>query len=245
MAPTATPRKTRRKKDRPVWLEQLMGRAVAAGICLIAGVLRRTCRITLVHGESRVATGLSSGAPAIPCGWHQTLVCSGLFLQSLIRQGLPLGFLISPSREGDMIARVCRFYAAVPIRGSSTRSGSEAVRALTQAVADGIAPMIYGDGPRGPAHRFKPGAIVLASRSGAPLWPMGCAASRYWQMKSWDGSRIPKPFSHLTVAVGEPLWVGALHGTQQAEALAADIGQEIDRLEAIAEAAQTHKRRTA
>jgi len=232
-------RKTgRRKSERPAWRQRLIGGATAWAAIVLVWILRLTCRIRVVEGGEHVDAALASRLVVVPCGWHQRIITSGLFLRSLIPRGMRMGFLISPSREGDMIARVASAHSADPIRGSSSRTGREAMRALTQAVADGISPMMYGDGPRGPAHVFKPGAVILASRTGAPLWLVGCAASRYWQMKSWDRGQIPKPFALLTIAIDTPWYIDALEGTQQAEDIGTEIGQRLDALDDMAQAAQ-------
>lgn len=226
-------------KKTPTWRQRITMRAAAWASMVVIWLLRLTCRIRVVQGAQHVDAMLAAEVPAIvPCGWHQRIIMSGLFLRSLVPRGLRLGFLISPSREGEFIARVARSHGTETIRGSSSRTGKEAMRALTQAVREGISPMMYGDGPRGPAGVFKPGAVILASRSGAPLFLVGCAANRYWQLKSWDSGQIPKPFARLTVAVGEPWRIGPLHGTGQAEDIAGEIGRRLDALDTVAAAAQ-------
>ena len=60
------------------------------------------------------------------------------------------------------------------------------------------------DGPRGPRFQAKPGAVVLAQMSEAPIVPMSFAADRYWNLGSWDRMIIPKPFARIRVAVGPP-----------------------------------------
>ena len=63
------------------------------------------------------------------------------------------------------------------------------------------------DGPRGPRHEAKSGTVLLARLSGVPILPIAYAAQRYWQLRSWDRMVIPKPFSKVSVAVGELLEV--------------------------------------
>jgi lysophospholipid acyltransferase (LPLAT)-like uncharacterized protein len=63
------------------------------------------------------------------------------------------------------------------------------------------------DGPRGPARVAQPGAIWLARATGNPVLPFHLEASSHWTMKSWDRTQIPKPFSTVALAIGEPLHV--------------------------------------
>jgi hypothetical protein len=35
--------------------------------------------------------------------------------------------------------------------------------------------------------------------------PLACAAERAWYLRRWDNFMIPKPFSRIVLAIGEPL----------------------------------------
>jgi lysophospholipid acyltransferase (LPLAT)-like uncharacterized protein len=63
------------------------------------------------------------------------------------------------------------------------------------------------DGPRGPARVAQAGAVWLASATGNPLLPFHLEASSHWSLRSWDRTQIPKPFSTVALAVGEPIGV--------------------------------------
>ena len=63
------------------------------------------------------------------------------------------------------------------------------------------------DGPRGPAKVAHPGAIWLAKATGNPIVPFHIEASRHWTLRSWDRTQIPKPFSDVAIAIGEPIEV--------------------------------------
>ena len=38
-----------------------------------------------------------------------------------------------------------------------------------------------------------------------PLLPFHIEASRFWTTKSWDRTQVPKPFSTIAIAIGEPI----------------------------------------
>ena len=93
------------------------------------------------------------------------------------------------------------------IRGSSTHTGARALRDYYQALTHaGLSPAMTPDGPRGPVWKFKPGAVLLAQLSQRPIIPLAYAASRAWKIK-WDRFVIPKPFSRVVIAIGEPVYV--------------------------------------
>ena len=63
------------------------------------------------------------------------------------------------------------------------------------------------DGPRGPARVAQPGAVFLAGATGQPLLPFHIEADRFWTAGRWDQTQIPKPFTRVAVAIGEPITV--------------------------------------
>ncbi|RYZ68456.1 MAG: DUF374 domain-containing protein, partial [Proteobacteria bacterium] len=153
------------------------------------------------------AAALAAAPSLLPCYWHQHELFCARWLLDRGEQGLKLGFLISPSVDGEVPAALARRLGAAVIRGSSTRTGARALRDYYQLlVKDQVSPVITPDGPSGPRFRFKTGGIVLAQISGRPLVPMAYAASRAW-LVSWDRFVIPWPFARVAIAIGAPVRV--------------------------------------
>ena len=168
-------------------------------------VIWKSCRIKTVLGQEYTDQVLTSGKPIIPCYWHQNQVFGVYYMLQLRKRGLNLGVLISPSRHGNVPAKIVKSWGLEPIRGSSNRTGARALRDLYQLVTkQGISPINTSDGPTGPLHKFKPGAIMLAQMTQAPILPISYAASNFWALKTWDHFVIPKPFSRIVIAVGPP-----------------------------------------
>lgn len=162
----------------------------------------RLGRVVKIVGEEHLLAALAATPSVLPCYWHQHQLYCGKYLLEQRARGLKVGFLISPSVDGEIGAMLVRRLGAEVIRGSSTHTGARALREYYQAlVKEGISPAITPDGPRGPPHQFKPGAILLAQMSGRPIVPMAFAASRAWRIK-WDGFVIPKPFARIAIAIG-------------------------------------------
>jgi hypothetical protein len=108
------------------------------------------------------------------------------------------------------------------IRGSSTHTGARALRDYYETIVkQQISPAITPDGPRGPLHEFKPGAIMLAQITGKPILPIAVAHSRKFTFRTWDSFELPLPFSRVAIVYGEPVKVSramdasALAGWQQ------------------------------
>jgi hypothetical protein len=164
-------------------------------------------RVTRVIGAEHITTALGRAPSFIPVYWHQHQLFCVKHLLDERSAGLKLGFLISPSVDGEIGAMLVRKVGAAVIRGSSSHTGARALRDYYQALAhEGISPAITPDGPRGPPWKFKPGAVLLAQLSGRPMIPLSYAASHAWKIK-WDRFVIPWPLSRIAIAVGEPVFV--------------------------------------
>jgi lysophospholipid acyltransferase (LPLAT)-like uncharacterized protein len=176
---------------------------------MLLGLVRlwwRSCRIVAVVGEEHLDAALAGWPSFLPCYWHQhQLFCARyLLLQQQQRRALRLGFLISPSVDGELGAMIVRRAGGYVIRGSSSHTGALALKAYFEALMrEGVSPIITPDGPRGPRFRFKPGAILLAQMSGRPMLPLAYAASRA-ALVHWDRFVLPLPFARIAIAIGPP-----------------------------------------
>ncbi len=88
------------------------------------------------------------------------------------------------------------------IRGSSSRRGSRALRECADHLNSGADLAVTPDGPKGPKYHLGPGLILLSQTTGARILPMHVKFSRALELKSWDGFRIPLPFSRVDVTIG-------------------------------------------
>jgi lysophospholipid acyltransferase (LPLAT)-like uncharacterized protein len=192
------------------------------------------CRVTRIAGAEHLDEALARAPSLIPCYWHQHQLYCGKFLLEQRARGLKVGWLVSPSVDGELGAMLLKRFGAAVIRGSSTHTGARALRDYYQALAkEGVSPAITPDGPRGPRFKFKPGALLLAQMSGRPILPMAYAASRAWLVK-WDKFVIPKPFARIAIAVGPPRYVPRVTDPAGLSRLQAEMEQELERLYGVA-----------
>lgn len=177
-------------------------------IQLLFSVIWSSCRVVRIEGEQHIDTLRATNKPFIPCYWHQHHFYCAWYMRKLIKRGFKIGFLISPSVDGEIPARLAREWGGVVIRGSTTRTGAQAMRDMYNVVAkQGISPVTTSDGPQGPLHVFKIGDILLAQFTQAPLLPFSYAANRAWVLKSWDRFIIPKPFARVAITIGAPVYI--------------------------------------
>jgi lysophospholipid acyltransferase (LPLAT)-like uncharacterized protein len=164
---------------------------------LVIRLLRLTWRVRL-SGPEPVAD-----RPRVFCFWHGRQ--AGLLAYPRPR---PTAVLSSLSRDGALQAKILSRLGLTVLRGSSSRGGAKGLRALVGAIRDGADAAFAVDGPRGPLHRVKPGAVLAAQQGGATLVPITSRASRAWVFdKAWDRYHLPKPFARVEITRGSPIAV--------------------------------------
>ena len=190
-------------------------RVILALVPPLAAVIIRLLGMTLRY-EDRAEPGVTPGyaipGPTVFAFWHRSLLaCAYRF------RGLDIAILISPSFDGELIARTVELLGFHAIRGSSSRGGAAGLRNMQYAYAAGHRCAFTADGPRGPVFVAKPGTAQLAQQVGAPVGTFYALPVRAWELRSWDRFLIPKPFSrviltwpsHIPVAEVSPATVQA------------------------------------
>ena len=108
--------------------------------------------------------------------------------------------------HGEVPAKVARRLGVAVVRGSATRTGVRALRDLVKSVRrDGTSAALAVDGPTGPPAVAKPGVVMLAQLSGAPILPLGVRARPALRLPTWDRLVVPLPFARVTVELGAPI----------------------------------------
>ena len=111
--------------------------------------------------------------------------------------------MASASRDGELAAQATRRHGWIPVRGSSSYRGSQALRKMISYLKKGYKGGLVVDAPKGPRYASKTGVIILAKMTGLPILPVMWSADRFWKLKSWDRTIIPKPFSQIVVLYGD------------------------------------------
>lgn len=128
--------------------------------------------------------------------WHGELLMSPQAYRYFHKKQLASG-IISRHFDGEMIARVLKYFSIVPLRGSSSRGAKQVLLEAFRALKKGDDLLVTPDGPRGPRYTISDGAIALAHKAKAPVLTVNYIPRAYWQLKSWDRFVIPKPFSTI------------------------------------------------
>jgi lysophospholipid acyltransferase (LPLAT)-like uncharacterized protein len=194
----------------------------------LVGGLFTTTRMTR-GGEERYLRFRREGKPVIFVFWHGQLLPLVHYHRS---EGIVV--LVSEHADGEYITRVIERHGFSTVRGSSTRGATKGLKGLIRAAREGRDLALTPDGPRGPAHQFKPGALAVAQATGLPIIPVAVAASRAWRFRSWDGFLVPQPLARIRIEYGPPRIVPRDADRAALEAMATGIGSELDRLTRLA-----------
>ena len=188
--------KFRKMKKLPHWL-------FAIPAALIKILFKCCYRFELIdkNNVANTARGM------IGLAWHNRLLFFAPALPRASRKHTVA--VVSASRDGQYIADFLSYFRVGALRGSSSRRGANALLGAIHAIQENKNVAFTPDGPRGPIYKLKPGPVILASKTGAPIYPIAINASRYWSVKSWDAFQIPKPGAKLTLIIGDPIHVPA------------------------------------
>jgi len=170
---------------------------------------------------------LESNHPAIVCMWHDEL-----FSGAAMKKNLKYMALISNTRDGNYLAAVMEHFGFLAVRGSSSKGGAGALHELVHRLKyENYGTSITVDGPRGPRHKAKSGAIWLSVQSGRPIVPVRMFYKHTITFGSWDKFQLPLPFSTVTTVYGDPWYPNV--DTDNHEALRDACRELEDRLNAV------------
>ena len=188
----------------PKWYQRLGAWLVYALISVVSATwrLRWIDRSGFFDGEPP--------GPAIYCVWHNRLAsCMKAYYGYVRRRNRTCGMaaMVSASKDGGFLAGVLECFKVQPVRGSSSRRGSQALLELTTWAERGYDLALTPDGPRGPCYVVQDGITSLAQVTGLAILPVSFSPNWKIRAKSWDRFQIPLPFSRGDIIFGKPIRV--------------------------------------
>lgn len=204
--------------------ERLLIRAADLAFYLAISLIGRTLRFR-VEGQEHWDEATRAGGLPVYTFWHDRIFPGTYFFR---RRRIVI--MTSQSFDGEYIARFIQRFGYGAVRGSSTRGAVGALVELTRLVRAGCPAGFSIDGPRGPRHVAKMGALLLAKKTGQPVLPLGVNAERCWRLPSWDALQIPKPFARVSVSFAPPIHVPPDADDDALEAKRAELQRALERV---------------
>ena len=153
------------------------------------------------RGHEEVDALYRDGRHVILAFWHaqQLMMLFGY-------RGTGSHVLISQHGDGEIIARIIARFGHGAVRGSSTRGGAGALRALIRVGRSGRDVAVTPDGPKGPRQVAKLGVIQLAKATGLPVVPFVFACSKKNSLRAgiviWSRTRFPEGYFSTAIRSG-------------------------------------------
>ena len=87
------------------------------------------------------------------------------------------------------------------IEGSSNKNSKNVIEQIQEIFQNDKQAVIAitNDGPKGPPYIAKDGSYKIAKRANAQIISIFGGSTKFWEIKSWDKLRIPKPFGTIYI----------------------------------------------
>ncbi len=138
--------------------------------------------------------------------------------------------LISPSRDGEIIARTITNLGLTASRGSEKQDAVKGGLQMVKAAEAGKHLVVMVDGPRGPAYEVKPGIIKMAEITGLPIIPFTSSSRNAMTMWGWDSFMATHWGSPILHVFGDPIEVPKGSDEDEREALRVQLERQLEGL---------------
>jgi lysophospholipid acyltransferase (LPLAT)-like uncharacterized protein len=175
---------------------------IASAVYWVMRLIGPTLRVEMVGVQNAVQIR-DAGEVAIGAFWHRCIF-SAIWVWR--KRGIVV--LNTVNFDGQWTRRVIERLGFGTAQGSSTRGAIEGLTIMADRLEEGKHVALTIDGPHGPRYVAKPGAVILARRTGKPVSVFHVAPQRaHTFKKSWDLFQLPYPFSRVVMFVAPPIRV--------------------------------------
>ena len=198
---------------------------IAAAALTVLRTLGPTLRFDVV-GLRNVERVHASGRRCVLAFWH-----CGILPATWWWRNRGIVVMNSTNFDGQWTRRVIEGVGFGTAQGSSTRGGLRGLAVMAQKIEQGHDAAFTIDGPRGPRYVAKPGPVLLARRTGAPIICFHVHPERaHTFKKSWDLFQVPYPFSRVALVIGPPIEVPGDADRETVERKHAEMQQMLERV---------------
>lgn len=138
--------------------------------------------------------------------------------------------------DGQWTRKVIEWLGFGTAQGSSSRGGLRGLAVMARRIEEGKDCAFTIDGPRGPRYVAKPGPVMLARKTGAPImvFHVGIDRGKTFE-KTWDHFLLPMPFARAAILFAPPIFVPKDASVELMDAKHAEMQRELERVRDIAE----------
>jgi len=203
---------------------------IVAVATIIIRVLGPTLRFESL-GQQHYEQSRARGEPVIFTFWHRCIISATWYWRN---RGIVV--MNTTNFDGQWTRRVIEHLGFGTAQGSSTRGGLRGLAVMARGLQEGRDAAFTIDGPRGPRYVAKPGPVMLARKTGRPIYVfhIGVEKARTLE-KSWDLMQIPKLFSRAVMVSAPLIFVSPKAGADELERKQVEMQAALERVRDVAE----------
>jgi lysophospholipid acyltransferase (LPLAT)-like uncharacterized protein len=204
---------------------------IAAAVYSVIRIIGPTLRVEIV-GIQHAVQIRSKAEAGIGVFWHRCI-----FPSAWIWRDRGVVVMNTVNFDGQWTRKVIEWLGFGTAQGSSSRGGVAGLAAMGQKLSEGKHVAFTIDGPRGPRYVAKPGPVILARRTGAPISVFHIGVEHgYTFKKSWDLFQVPMPFSRVVMIFAPVIRMKRDGGGEDLKETLAEMQSSLERVREDAEA---------
>jgi lysophospholipid acyltransferase (LPLAT)-like uncharacterized protein len=212
------------------WSRRLQIPIIARVVYSVIRVLGPTLRFEVLGWHHAERTH-RSGRRVVWAFWHRVIIPISWWARNM---GIVV--LNTTAFDGQWTRKVIERLGFGTAQGSSSRGGLRGLAVMAKRIEQGKDCAFTIDGPRGPRYVAKPGPVMLARKTGAPImvFHIGVERGKTFE-KTWDHFLMPYPFSRAVILFSAPIDVPPNADSEAMAAKHTEMQRELERVRDIAE----------
>lgn len=212
------------------WSRRIQIPIIAALVYSVIRILGPTLRFEVLgwHHAEKVYAGKKQ---CIWAFWHRVIIPIVWWYRN---HGVVV--MNTTAFDGQWTRKVIEWLGFGTAQGSSSRGGLRGLAVMARRIEEGKDCAFTIDGPRGPRYIAKPGPVMLARKTSAPImvFHVGVNRGRTFE-KTWDHFLLPKLFARAVILFAPPIFVPRDASVELMDAKHAEMQKELERVRDIAE----------
>src|SRR5436190_18133461 len=212
------------------WSRRIQIPVIAAAVYSVIRMLGPTLRYEVL-GWQHAECVYASKKQCIWAFWHRVIIPIVWWYRN---HGVVV--MNTTAFDGQWTRKVIEWMGYGTAQGSSSRGGLRGLAVMARRIVEGRDCAFTIDGPRGPRYVAKPGPVMLARRSGAPVvvFHIVVEHGKTFQ-KTWDHFLLPRLFTKTIMIFAPPIAVPPDADAALLEAKHAEMQKELERVRDVAE----------
>ena len=203
---------------------------IAAVVIAIIRVLGPTLRFEQI-GRHHYDQSRARGEPVIAAFWHRCIISATWCWRN---RGVVV--MNTTNFDGQWTRRVIEHFGFGTAQGSSTRGGLRGLAVMARRLEEGFDAAFSIDGPRGPRYVAKPGPVMLARKTGRPIYVFHIGIEKAHTLeKAWDKMQIPHLFTRAIMVSAPLIFVSPEADAEEMKRKHAEMQTALERVRDVAE----------